>query len=50
MHERFSAMLHEHMDVIDANGDKIGTIGKVYQPSRCPPLPAPSPSQLARRT
>jgi hypothetical protein len=33
MLERFSAMLREHMDVHDANGDKVGTIGKLYQPT-----------------
>jgi hypothetical protein len=36
MLERFSAMLREHMDVIDANGDKVGTIGQVYQPVAIP--------------
>ena len=33
MLERFSAMLHENMEVIDANGDKVGKIGKLYQPT-----------------
>jgi hypothetical protein len=33
MLERFSAMLREDMDVIDANGDKVGKIGKIYQPT-----------------
>jgi hypothetical protein len=31
--ERFSAMLREDMDVIDANGDKVGKIGTLYQPT-----------------
>jgi hypothetical protein len=36
MLERFSAMLREDMDVIDANGDKVGKIGKIYQPAAVP--------------
>ena len=36
MLERFSAMLREDMDVIDANGDKVGTIGRIYQPAAVP--------------
>ena len=33
MLERFSAMLRENMDVVDANGDHVGKIGTLYQPT-----------------
>ena len=33
MHERFFSSIREHMDVYDANGDKVGTVGKIYRPA-----------------
>jgi hypothetical protein len=33
MHERFFSSIREHMDVYDANGDKVGTVGKIFQPT-----------------
>jgi hypothetical protein len=33
MHERIFATIREHMDVYDVDGDKVGTIGKIYQPA-----------------
>jgi hypothetical protein len=36
MLERFSAMLREGMDVIDANSDKVGTVSEIYQPVAVP--------------
>ena len=34
MPERFSSMLREGMDIYDTNGDKVGKLGKLYQPTR----------------
>src|SRR4051812_43704072 len=33
MHERLFSSIREHMDVYDTNGDKVGTVGKIYQPA-----------------
>lgn len=33
MEERFSTALQKGMDVYDVNGDKIGKVGKIYQPA-----------------
>jgi sporulation protein YlmC with PRC-barrel domain len=33
MHDQFIASIREHMDVYDINGDKVGTVGKIYQPA-----------------
>ena len=31
--DRFTSMLSKDMDVYDANGDKVGKIGSIYQPA-----------------
>jgi hypothetical protein len=33
MHEQFFRDIREGMDVYDLPGDKVGTIGKIYQPA-----------------
>jgi hypothetical protein len=33
MQERFSTALREGMDVYDVNGNKVGKVGKIFQPA-----------------
>jgi uncharacterized protein DUF2171 len=33
MHERYFTALREDMDVYDMKGDKVGKVGKIYQPT-----------------
>jgi hypothetical protein len=32
--EDFYARIREGMDVVDVNGDKLGMVGKIYEPAR----------------
>jgi hypothetical protein len=39
MHEQFFRDITKGMDVYDYNGDKVGTIGGIYQPAAAGPTP-----------